>query len=79
MLEASLNIGVLQLAITSLSVLTSHSTHRQSQSGSIRFKNFQISQSFELAGRNVWFELIIFIIFPFMRDDIAKTKILIKC
>ena len=28
-------------------------THRQTQSGSIRFKKFQICLSFELAGRNV--------------------------
>ena len=31
--QASFNMGVLQLATTSLSVLASHSTHRQTQSG----------------------------------------------
>ena len=45
--------GVLHLEITSFSVLASHSTRRQTQSGSIRFKNFQIYLSFEIAGRNV--------------------------
>ena len=57
--------GVLQLATTSLSVLASHSTHRQTQSGSICFKDFQICLSFELAGRNEQFELINFIYFSF--------------
>ena len=32
MRQASLNMGLLQLAITSLSVLASHSTHRQTNS-----------------------------------------------
>ena len=53
MRQASLDMGVLQLAITSLSVLASHSTHRQTQSGSNHFKDFQICLSFELAERNV--------------------------
>ena len=58
-------MDVLQLAITSLSVLALHSTHRQTQSGSIRFKDFQVCLSFELAGRNMQFELINFIYFSF--------------
>ena len=53
MRQASLNMGVLQLVITSVSVLASHSTHRQTQSGSNRFKDFQICLGFELAGKNV--------------------------
>ena len=36
--QALLNMGVLQLATTSLSVLTSQGTDRQTQSGSVRFK-----------------------------------------
>ena len=52
MRQASLNMGVLHLAIISLSVQASRSTHRQNQSGNIRFKNFQIYLRFELAGRN---------------------------
>ena len=53
MRQASLNVGVLQVAIPSLSVLASHSTRRQSQSGSNHFKDFQICLSFELTGGNV--------------------------
>ena len=41
MFQASLNVGILQLAMTSLSVLTSHSMHRQ-------------TRSFELAERIIW-------------------------
>ena len=53
MRQASLNMGVLHLATTSLSFLASHSTYWQNQSGGIYFKDFQICLSFELAGRNV--------------------------
>ena len=53
MRQASLNMGVLQLAIISHSVLASHSSHQQTQSGNILSKNFQIWLSFELAGRNI--------------------------
>ena len=41
--------GRVTLGNTSLSVVASHSTHQQTQSGSICFKNFQIYLSFELA------------------------------
>ena len=49
MRQALLNMFVFQLGITSLSVQASHTTHRQTQSGSIRFKNFQVYLSLELA------------------------------
>ena len=51
MCQTLLNLGVLQLAITSRSVMTSHSMYQQTQSGSNRLKDFQICLSFELAGR----------------------------
>ena len=38
------------ITATSLSVLALHSTHQQTQSGSICFKDFQNCLSFELAG-----------------------------
>ena len=72
--QASLNIGVLHLATTSLSVLASHSMHRQTQSGKVRLKNFHFCLSFELAGVG----LLTFIIFPLMYDDIVKTGILMQ-
>ena len=44
------------------------------------FQNFQICLSFELAGRNVQFGLIIFIIFPFMyetcQDEDSNTALM---
>ena len=64
MRQAWLNLGVLQFEITSLSVLASHSTHQQTQFGSNRLK-VSDRPRFELAGRNVWFELISFIYFSF--------------
>ena len=45
--------------------MEAHCTHQQTLSGNIHFKNFQIYVSFELAGRNVQFELINSIYYSF--------------
>ena len=75
MRHASLNMGVFNLAITSLSILASHSTHRQTKSKVFLCKCPDLSK-FGISWKKCLIWTNYFIIFPFMCDGIVKMKIL---